>query len=191
MKALSIVAGLIGVVLLAVPASAFTYNEATDGDLPAGNLLLLDPGINHIIGQGSFVPAVDPFGDFDDFAFGVPAGYTLQSVTYAFATTLLPNTTQLIAGFSLVHDKTTLSEVQVDLLGGSPIALFADVLPVNAATYRFSDDLLQTTKGGGGSWDYDITLNVAPAAVPEPTALSLLLAGLLAGWHLRRRTAAR
>jgi hypothetical protein len=195
--------------------AAVVYEEVTNlDDLPIDPpypVLPLAPGTNSVLGGTSF--SAD---GVDSFAFSVPDGFQLASITYSFTSMAFirgsGSLTEATSGFSLVSGDGTapqpgsLLDVQnVDMVPGlcspfvmpcgpsSPsavtVTLFEDALPRNAGIYSIEQRALTVNDPGSVNWAsrYRIDLVVV---VPEPGKKTLLLVGAgvaaLAGVARRR-----
>lgn len=176
-KSCLMMAGLVASVMTAggAFASPINYQEQFSGDLPAIATPLptftLDNGQNIVAGQ------VSSTGDFDSFAFIIPAGKQLLGggiVMNDEAGDLTQSTWTLFAGSAASSDGTLLQNYVVT----SPGAVTLPAL--GPGTYHFDNTVLSVNSLGTSTADYVFTLNV----VPEPASLALISLGGLA---LRRR----
>ena len=135
--ALSILVALPFSLASGVHAAPLAYDESVDGDLTHITVqmqtLALDFGVNTVSGS-AFVtfPASGPAeSDSDPIKFSLPTGGLLESITYSFSTEALDGTTTLLFSTSLFElpSDTQLGSQDVDLLGTSPVDLFASLLP--------------------------------------------------------------
>ena len=182
-----LIAGLLGT---ATPSAAFIYSESVSGDLASNisaTVFPFDVGTNTVSGQ-LFESGAGH--DTDSFAFSVPAGTTLDSVSFAFVShatggpvTHAEQVYEICPGTDAnACHLAALSGVTIDLLGGSPLSPFGDALPLGPGTYG-----IEFSFGGIGghlpenvTTDYTWTFTVATPhnSVPEPTTLLLLTVGL-------------
>ncbi len=180
---LLVLASLLLTMVVAAPlpaALALTYSESVSGDLetwlPAGSGFPFDVGANTISGTFTFSrsPSV---ADYDSFAFTVPTGSQLKSVSFEFLTTPSSDLTPAWTVFQLGP----VAVSNVNLLGASPVSAFDTVLPLNPGTFG----ILHTyfTHGVKPYFvDYTWTFDVQPtstAPVPEPATMLLLGSGLV------------
>ncbi len=178
-----VLASLLLTMVVAAPPSAalaLTYSESVSGDLEtrlrAGTAFPFDVGANTISGTVTFSlsPSV---ADYDSFAFSVPAGSQLKSVSFEFLTTPSSDLTLAWTVFQL----NSLAVFGANLLGASPVAAFDTILPLNPGTFEILH--AQLIKGGTSfSTDYTWTFDVQPtptAPVPEPATMLLLGSGLV------------
>jgi hypothetical protein len=78
-----------------------------------------------------------------------------------------------------------------DVIGNTGLASFANSGTLQAGTYllrNFQFVMASVESAYANSWDYTLTLRDTVTAVPEPTSMALLLAGLVAvgAWRQRR-----
>lgn len=206
MKRLVIVASL--ALLLLGPSrglAAVIYEEVTNlDDLPIDApypVLALAPGTNSVLG-GTSISA----DTVDSFAFSVPDGFHLESVTYSFTSTAFirgsGSLTEAMSGLSLVSGDGTLPQpgslldVQnLDMVQGlcspfgtgttcgpsSPsavtVTLFEDGLPRNVGVYSIEQRALTVNDPGSVSWSSRYRIDLV-VVVPEPGKKTLLLVGL-------------
>jgi len=194
-RLLGVVATLLACACL-VPAHAFNYNEATDGDLSGDRLvpstLSAAPGVNSLA-------MTSATGDRDYFGFTVPAGYLLSSIvhkTYVstddlsfFALQAGSTFTEPAVGANSTHllgyvhfGVTTVGTEIIDNLATSntlaqPAIGFT--APLAAGPYAF---WVQQT-GAAAAYSFDFVLT----PVPEPATWALLLPGVLGLAATRRR----
>ena len=199
-------ASLIGLVLFAQVARAtpVAYDEAISGDLggafPA-TAFTLDVGANTVKGTTHFFTSNSNV-DFDQFAIVVPVGMQVTDITYAFQTQTLPGTNTIVANSEYQLDNGNaqaavpyLANLNINLLGASPVHPFGTGLPLGPGTYAV-DQFSVTSTGSGGGWtaDYTWTIDVqsnGAAAVPEPATLCLFGTGLALAAVRRRRQSRR
>ena len=197
-------ASLIGLVLFAQVARAtpVAYDEAISGDLgfsfPA-TVFTLDVGANTVKGATHFFTS-NSNTDFDQFAIVVPVGMQVTDITYTFQTQTLPGTNTIVAKSEYRLDNGNASPVapflanlNIDLLGASPVHPFGSGLPLGPGTFAVSQFSLTST-GDGGGWtaDYTWTVDVAANdAVPEPATLCLFGTGVALAAVRRRRQSQR
>jgi hypothetical protein len=155
-------------------AAPLVYNEAVHGDLTGAQTLAFDFGANRVTGTAFNLVDND---DFDPFAFTLPGGGALASVLFRFATQADPDTTNLTTTYRIREPGGPfLAQDPVDLLGPSPVDLFASALPLSGPQYEITHGF--GVSGPGGSWNYTMIFTVV-SAVPEPSTIALLAAGLL------------
>ena len=162
------VLALFAVICLPTPGHAvIIYDERTAGDLggtPPFVELALGIGVNSVLGS------ISAFGDFDSFAFTIPAEADLSEIIYSFT---LPGP-RAITGLRyefLSGNGAFLAGQNVDLLGPSPISLRLGFRPPGLTS------LVMTGMGCVGcspdsTVDYRVDL-----VVDEPSAIPVLLLG--------------
>ena len=192
-----------------VHGAPITYAEAVSGDLgldfPA-SLLTFDVGVNTV--SGSVFNDFSGISDRDAFAFTIPTGAQLTNLSYSWNVGSTPvtgaaNVTYirwlLDVGNADPNGLSPLGDAILDapLLCGAPtpfcsgyastnpITLFPTILPLGSGTYSVLN------VGIGGNWSSDYTMRftvTSTSPVPEPSTLTLLSVGLVAGvGRLRRR----
>lgn len=178
-------------------ATPFTYSEIASGDLgqflPAAKVFAFAPGDNTV--SGHFFQTLNGSAvDIDSFAFSVPLGDALTSITFAWTITTTGNVTGANTLFSLKSANAgapTLGSNSFSLRPSGSTLLFSTVLPKGAGTYAIANNSLSIAGSGNTTrWDVDYTWHVTVdgiAAVPEPSALLLVATGLLAGRGLAKR----
>ena len=182
-----------GALATTATAAPIAYDEATSVDLsdalPA-TLLILDVGANTISGTQSATGAIDR----DSFAFTVPAGTVLSSITYRFLLAETAGNIAAITGFLLDNGNAAASapfiaELDMNLQNGSPIVFPG--APLGPGTYGLTNDIL--IRGANSIWSsvYQWTLQVEQtSSTPEPASMLLLgsgVAGLIVRRAQRRR----
>jgi hypothetical protein len=124
----------------------------------------------------------------------------VTDITYTFQTQTLPGTNTIVAKSEYRLDNGNASPVapflanlNIDLLGASPVHPFGSGLPLGPGTFAVSQFSLTST-GDGGGWtaDYTWTVDVAANdAVPEPATLCLFGTGVALAAVRRRRQSQR
>jgi hypothetical protein len=209
--ATSIVPGILIALLIATQAQAvpLDYRESVAGDLtfPAP-AFTLDAGINTISGNTHFnvnSPGLPRFDtDFDSFAFEIPTGLQLVSLSLSFLTTTFNVAAanlelRLCSGVSAcgLDPIELLGAQQVDLLGPSPQAVdFGLPLSLSSGTFSiFTAGLgigVANTSITQASWATDYAWTVALQRVSEPGVVELLMLGFAALlWSCRASLAPR
>jgi len=172
-------------------AAPISYVESVSGDLatalPAPTVFTLDAGVNTVSGTLAFTQA-DGL-ERDSFAVSVPVGMQLTSIAFAFTTTLVGHNDFAEKVFTfdfgnLFPQFPIPAFGIIDVMGASPVDVFAIALPVGPGVYGIFDNGGQIG-GPGFTADYTWSLTVVPTAVPEPALLVSLGAGLC-GAFLRR-----
>jgi hypothetical protein len=186
---------------VAVTAPAYAYSEAVSGDLPSSlplTQLFLVPGINTVSGS-EYVTSPSGAFDVDSFAFTVPAGFKVASITYTYNFSTEPGALSLSRALALYTDNfaqfltsTTLEFLFVQnpsIESTSPAPLFTAVLPLTAGTYYYGGGNGVGTEGGWTgtrSWNYTVSFDVVPDGnqVPVPT-ITADVQGVLGnnGWY--------
>lgn len=178
-------------------ATPFTYSEIASGDLgqflPAPKVFAFVPGDNTV--NGHFFQTLNGSAvDIDSFAFSVPLGDTLTSMTFEWTITTTGSVTGANVIFSLKSANSgapTLGSANFSLRPSGSMPLFSTVLPQGSGTYAIANNSLSISGSGNATrWDVDYTWHVtvaAPAAVPEPASLLLVATGLAVGRRFGRR----
>ncbi|MBT8446389.1 MAG: hypothetical protein KJO38_04520 [Gammaproteobacteria bacterium] len=185
--------------LLAVgPASALVvWDEAVDGDLATnlGLQVVVETGTNVI--RGTATDRVGLPTDSDQFLFQIPTGAELLSASYSYSLAdFEAGTTTLHTGLGIGDLNTygVLSPFQlIRIIDGGVVVpsgtfgLSFNYTPL-AGYYRFDNTASARSADGGGSWDWEVTLEVGSSVVPLPAAAWLFGSALscLAGWSLSR-----
>jgi hypothetical protein len=179
-----VLAGVFVFATVNASALAFSYDEAIDGDLPSNStsspVYPLGIGANTFSGTHRFAYTSLPGDDFfDSFAFSVPAGGTLVSITAD--TSLQPSGSGVFSSTDYwLQDAAfaTIDSANIPI-PSTGLSLFASSLPLPAGQYAMRD----ISHNGGLVFDevrladYTFTLTVV---VPEPSALVLGALGLAA-----------
>jgi len=149
-------------------ASAVTYNEATSGDLTSGTSFgalpqfLLDPGINTFSGEVSSEPLRS---DFDGFAFIVPSGNILESITVNSSLLVAPNPgTVTFVRFLLLEANGSFGTSGFRVPSEN-FSLFSLALPLESGLHLLSSIRIidMGPLGGFSRTAYTFSLNVIPS----------------------------
>ena len=167
----------------AAQAAILLYDDRTT-DLPDDPVLylgVLGPGVYSVIGSLTDLAAASPDpGDF--FSFDLSS----DNLVWTFDMTVDGAWSEDDIFFSVVHSAVDFSDVFLGagesgtLLGQSPTS----VIPPTAALAAFGASLLGPDMGVG---NYDVTITIAPPAVPLPAGAVLLLTGALSLAMFRRK----
>jgi len=160
-------------------AAPVNYDEAIDGDLPFSGsplpTLAFDLGINTVKGATG-IEGIDL--DFDSFAFTVPVGTQLVSLSLELTDSSRSTGNfneavwQFHKGSAIFRAGTDLGNVEAQSPGTSTFT----ALPVGADVYHLGANSFSAS--GSSFGDYTFTFELTQ--VPEPTSLALLgLGGLL------------
>ena len=186
MRLLLIAFGLLLIVAAAAPAnaSAFTYDEATATDLeavlPAPTVFLLGVGANTV--TGTQISSLAGF-DLDSFAFTIPAGTVLSSITYAFASNSTLNSDNTV--YVLDNGNATAANPVIASLTSHPHTDTSPVVfagtPLGPGTYGMTN--LSTGHGAlpwtlSYTWTLQVDEAAAPIPTPEPTSILLFGSGV-------------
>jgi len=195
----------LGILILnTTKASAFTFNEATAGDLPMSTSpedlpqFILDSGLNTFSGEVSFTyPQLGVvIIDVDAFAFIVPTENTLESITINISSLITPNSDAITSiGFSLLGENLSTSEEEFRIPSEN-LSLFTSILPLENGLFLLASTRLAggVPLGGVTRAAYTFSLNVIPSestpseSIPEPSSvLSVLTFGALGVGAVRKR----
>ena len=192
--------------LSAIPSDAvpIDYTEAVSGDLGLpGTPFLLDAGSNTISGNTHFAfnspggPRFDT--DADSFAFIIPTGLRLVSMSLSFAATSsnvsgadLELRLCSVVGTCGVDAAELLGTDGIDFLAASPQTVeFGLQFPLAAGSYSlFTSGIgigVANVSIPQAAWSADYSWVLAVQSIPEPEVLSLLALGLTAMLALRAR----
>jgi len=170
--------------------TAFDFNEMTDGDLPTFSQdsapFTLNYGVNTFSGEVTFSFNEGIPTDFDSFAFIVPTGNTLDSITVDIS---------LIPGGSGIFNRTVYSIDQNFFQQEIPIpsmdlSLFTSLIPLENGLFALENLGLvgELTEGQFQTAAYTFSLNVVePESIPEPSVFMGFIVSSLSFLLKKRR----
>jgi hypothetical protein len=185
-------------------ATPFSYSESVSGDLSRAPVAAFqfDIGNNTISGTTQFLFFSEPgchfCGDFDSFAFNLPTGTTLESISVS-STITANNVSKADSEFSLCGGvgeqpycfDNALGFQTVNFLDGSlQFVDFGGALPIGTGTYTVFDNgigIASIDPSLSMGWTADYTWHFRVEPVPEPPTYALMLAGLGALRFVSRR----
>jgi len=177
-------------------ATPFSYSEIASGDLgqflPSAKVFALAPGDNTV--SGHFFQTLNGSAvDIDAFAFTVPTGDSLTSITFEWTIATVGNVTGANAIFSLKGANsgapTLAQSSNFSLRPSGSIVLFSTVLPQGPGTYAVANNSLSIAGSGNTTrWDADYTWHLTVSSAPEPASLLLVATGLFLGCRLAKKS---